>query len=281
MKPSFWQVARQPKWLAGLALAILVAVLFSLFGNWQLSRSIRVTTDDKTLASTIELGKLAQPNEPFIEPQADRRVSETLWLWPSSCVVVANRQQLLADGTAETGFWTVFDAAVDISPGAVHVVVANAFFKTADAASRACSNAAKASLAFDTPFAVVARYEPSEAPKPSPVSGVELFDSLSVEQLINVWSYDRPPVVYPGFVISESTLVGPLAEGGEPIKIGIRKSQTEVNLLNAFYAIEWVLFAGFAVFLWGRLVQDERKRLETETAEATETTETPASSGLN
>jgi hypothetical protein len=88
-------------------------------------------------------------------------------------------------------------------------------------------------------------------------------------------------VVYPGFVISESTLVGPLAEGGEPIKIGIRKSQTEVNLLNAFYAIEWVLFAGFAVFLWGRLVQDERKRLETETAETTETTETPASSGLN
>jgi hypothetical protein len=28
------------------------------------------------------------------------------------------------------------------------------------------------------------------------------------------------------------------------------------NLLNIFYAIEWVLFAGFAVFLWYRLVKD-------------------------
>ncbi|MCC7128649.1 MAG: SURF1 family protein, partial [Microbacteriaceae bacterium] len=30
----------------------------------------------------------------------------------------------------------------------------------------------------------------------------------------------------------------------------------ELNLLNLFYAAEWVIFAGFAVFLWWRLVKD-------------------------
>jgi hypothetical protein len=32
--------------------------------------------------------------------------------------------------------------------------------------------------------------------------------------------------------------------------------------LNIFYAIEWVVFAGFAVFLWYRLVRDAWEREE-------------------
>jgi hypothetical protein len=33
-------------------------------------------------------------------------------------------------------------------------------------------------------------------------------------------------------------------------------TEVSINLLNVFYAVEWVLFAGFAVFLWYRLVMD-------------------------
>ena len=33
--------------------------------------------------------------------------------------------------------------------------------------------------------------------------------------------------------------------------------EVSLNLLNVFYAAEWVIFAGFAVFLWWRLVRDE------------------------
>jgi hypothetical protein len=35
---------------------------------------------------------------------------------------------------------------------------------------------------------------------------------------------------------------------------------TQVNWLTLFYALEWALFAGFAVFLWWRLVEDARIR---------------------
>jgi surfeit locus 1 family protein len=44
----------------------------------------------------------------------------------------------------------------------------------------------------------------------------------------------------------------------------------QFNWLNVFYAIEWVVFAGFAVFLWFRLVRDafEREHEEAEEARA-------------
>jgi hypothetical protein len=37
-------------------------------------------------------------------------------------------------------------------------------------------------------------------------------------------------------------------------------AQTELNWLNIFYAAEWIIFAGFAVFLWYRLVKDAKQR---------------------
>jgi hypothetical protein len=39
-----------------------------------------------------------------------------------------------------------------------------------------------------------------------------------------------------------------------------------LNWLNVFYAVEWVVFAGFAIFLWYRLVRDAVER-EREAAE--------------
>jgi len=33
-----------------------------------------------------------------------------------------------------------------------------------------------------------------------------------------------------------------------------------VNWLNLFYAAEWVVFAGFALFIWWRLVKDDYRR---------------------
>ena len=32
--------------------------------------------------------------------------------------------------------------------------------------------------------------------------------------------------------------------------------ESSVNWLNIFYAIEWIVFAGFAFFMWYRLAKD-------------------------
>jgi hypothetical protein len=41
----------------------------------------------------------------------------------------------------------------------------------------------------------------------------------------------------------------------EPIKAEISQ-EAGVNWLSAFYAVEWSVFAGFAVFMWWRLLKD-------------------------
>ena len=46
-----------------------------------------------------------------------------------------------------------------------------------------------------------------------------------------------------------------------------RSQQTELNWLNIFYAAEWIIFAGFAVFLWYRLVKDAKEREDEELRE--------------
>jgi hypothetical protein len=49
-------------------------------------------------------------------------------------------------------------------------------------------------------------------------------------------------------------------EGVEKLTVGMAQSDSQVNWLSAFYAIEWTVFAGFAVFMWWRLLADAYKK---------------------
>ena len=55
--------------------------------------------------------------------------------------------------------------------------------------------------------------------------------------------------------------------GWTPIDSPPPSSEVELNWLNLFYAAEWVVFAGFAIFLWYRLVKDAWEREQEEAAE--------------
>jgi hypothetical protein len=99
-------------------------------------------------------------------------------------------------------------------------------------------------------------YEPSEDPKPAEGN---VFHSLSVAQVINQPGIPDNVDAYAGFVILQQ----PVYEG-EKIVLGNNPGSTVFNWLTAFYAIEWTLFAGFAVFLWGRLVKDELIRFRSQ-----------------
>ena len=97
------------------------------------------------------------------------------------------------------------------------------------------------------------RYLPSEAPTDSDFEAGER-SALSVAELINIWpDARRPPTAAtwcstrPGRASSRSTRRPPSRE-------------IEFNLLNLFYALEWAIFAGFAIYLWYRLVRDVVER---------------------
>ena len=55
---------------------------------------------------------------------------------------------------------------------------------------------------------------------------------------------------------------GEAADAGDMrvVDVQAQPQETSVNWMNIFYAIEWVVFAGFSVFLWWRLVADAHRR---------------------
>ena len=235
MPQSFAKVALTPKWLGALVLALLAAALFAALGQWQLSRAITNVGHKPTTAATVPLQKLTKPGEIFKDSYIGRKVS----IEPQYVQLlgrVANRTQ---DG--KTGYWQV--GLAQLADGTKVVIAYD--FQTSKNVFPSGSDVPDGRL---TGF-----YLPSEEPQPS--SGQSLgaiYQSLSVEQLINSTIKPAGPV-YSGFVAIQD-----LPIKANTIKITTTPQSTEVNALNAFYAIEWTLFAGFAVFLWWRLVQDER-----------------------
>ena len=101
-------------------------------------------------------------------------------------------------------------------------------------------------------ISAVGYVEPSEPVKRSMDAD---FDSVALGQLVNVYS-QNPIASYPAYLILQSGIEHDL----EPISIGIRQQEVEINWLTAFYAVEWAFFALAAFYLWWRLVMDQRAR---------------------
>jgi hypothetical protein len=100
------------------------------------------------------------------------------------------------------------------------------------------------------------RYLQTEGPEPlTDPAKPYLLESFSLAQLVNLYKGD-----------GVQSLAGFMVLGSEPgfglevIVIAPPEPGTSVNWLTLFYALEWALFAGFAVFLWWRLVEDQRIR---------------------
>lgn len=246
----FLRVATRPKWILALLAALATAAIFALLGQWQLERSFRTvgqTTQQQVTYTPID--ELAKPGEGFRETSDGRLV--TIECAPSrgNPVIVANRVQ-----NGQSGFWLLTYCTT--SDGVI-AVTADAWF-----AAEAEAKAARTALQ-QTMWTQAIEYRTfsgwllaPEAPEPAR-EGSYLFNSLSLAQLVNVFTNDSPGVFYPGIVALEAVPEAAIT-GGEAIEIGSTEQFVELNFLNVFYAIEWVVFAGFAVFMWWRLVQDER-----------------------
>lgn len=87
---------------------------------------------------------------------------------------------------------------------------------------------------------------PSEAPVKS--INQYTFDSVSTAQLANLVGSDMR---YDYLAVQDNAVPDELDE----IAAGISQ-EAGINWLSAFYAIEWAVFAGFAVFMWWRLLKD-------------------------
>lgn len=240
---SWVRVAVRPKWIGALLAALAVAAICALLGQWQLGRSLSGALNPAPSASST------QAPAPSLE-------KFELFIGGSNVYIVADRLQL--DGSS--GFWVIADGRESTGKS---LTVALGFAKNledAEASRTSFMNLIRAQ-AF---LPVEGILEPGEAPAKLPDSSKPyLLASVSPSQLVNLYSADVAIDAYPDFLILQNWLSAkdstlPLLT---EIKIGTAPPKgLDINWLNAFYAIEWALFAGFAVFLWWRLVEDARLR---------------------
>ncbi|MFM9877648.1 MAG: SURF1 family protein [Rhodoglobus sp.] len=239
MSTTVWQVARRPRWIAALLLALAVASGFAALGQWQLARSVEggQVTEQQTEAS-VPLTSIATPQKPMPAETIGQRVTVGEVEW------VAGDYVVLSDRTndAEPGYWVVAHA---ITGNGASLAVALGWVASAEAAASAARGLD------DTPPAstLTGRYLPTESPQQSDFEAGQR-SALATAELVNLWG-TVPDGVYSGYVISDDA-----PAGLEQIDSPPPNTEISLNLLNIFYAIEWVIFAGFAIFLWYRLVKD-------------------------
>ncbi|MEO6533519.1 MAG: SURF1 family cytochrome oxidase biogenesis protein [Pseudolysinimonas sp.] len=241
---GFWAVARRPRWIGALLLALAIAAGFSALGQWQLARSVASAPVNHADTETpLALSSLARPGKAVTSTQLGRMVTVTGTLADDDFVVLSKRINAGA-----TGFWLVGHVT---TAGGAELAVAIGWAPT-----RAQAEAAEASATIESPL--VGRYLPSEPPdQPDVDKGVQ--SAASIPAFINQWSHFGGSV-YGGYVVASTPTAG-LTTIDSPAP----SQEVSLNWLNVFYAAEWAIFAGFAIYLWYRLVKDvveANRRLE-------------------
>ena len=231
--PSFFAVARQPKWIGALFLSLAVAAIFAALGQWQLDRAF--TKDNAA-------------------PIAVNMETANVQLDTKNVYIVANRLN-----GAERGYWLITNSVETSGKNLTIALGWSADLAEVNQERKALMESGLEK--FETRLDGV--FIPSEAPLPQ--KNINVFESLSLAQLVNVYSPNKPIEIEPHVLAlngySQASAWPPL----KPINVAYAEGQ-KINWLSAFYFAEWLLFAGFAVFLWWRLVKDEQIRLTTEAA---------------
>jgi surfeit locus 1 family protein len=237
-----WSVARRPQWIGALVLALVIAAGFAALGQWQISRSIiDATVVERDTETVVTLESLVEPGSSTTEKIAGHMVSFDGTLVSGDSSVLSDR----INGS-ETGYWVM--GHVVTSTGA-SVAVALGWSPTKEGADAA----AEPAMGITALVPYVGRYLGTESPQDSDFENGER-NTAAVAALINEWT-TAPTAVYGGYVVSADPL-----PGLEPIVSPAPEDEVTVNWLNIFYAVEWVVFAVFAVFLWFRLVRDAWER---------------------
>ena len=252
-----WKTALKPRWIAGFVFAIAVSGVFVLLSQWQFGRSVQpevpvspATEETRPLTETLEPGNF------FPGSVSDQMVTAEGSYDSAKQVLVPGR---LKDGNS--GYWVVSAFAVTGAPKLSGVAaspetwipVARGWVADPDDAGAPPSGAVQ----------LTGRLIPSESPLPETAPEAGRATAVSVAELINYWDVSS----YPGFVAATAEVAGgsdlsAAAVGGDlkPLNIGPQPPAQKVNWLNLFYSLEWVVFAGFALFIWWRLVKDDYRR---------------------
>ncbi len=260
--PTLREVMLRPRWLAMLALCLVVAGVFAWLGQWQLGRAI--DTDPLPPGATEDVVPIAEVVEPgayLPEPLVGQRVTVTGTWVPGDFLIVESRFNDGVEGYWVTGQLRVAEAAAPTS-----IAVAIGWAETKADADDAAARLEEGLSSSSVPLAVTGRLISDEGPT-LPPRGADPFTMtrMSPPALLSRWHDVEGLAVYRPYLASEVAQGGLVDISSPPPGDG-----PTVNWLNIFYAVEWAIFAGFAFYIWYRLAKDawerELEELEDETA---------------
>lgn len=247
--------ALKPRWIALLILVLAAAAVFVGLSKWQFETA--ETSAPPPLSQTenpVPLTEHFQPQQPMLGTEADQVVEFAGSYVPQHQVLVSGR---LHQG--EPGYWVVTAATVDGAPNGELIPVVRGWTDDPSATDPAPEGE----------VAITGRLLPTDAPIADGTERTEtgtVVESLATAELINLW--DAPS--YAGFVTAFEVVgapgtaaagenVGSEAAGGalQPVWVSPQPQETSIVWMNIFYAVEWAIFAGFALFLWWRFVRDD------------------------
>ena len=263
--PTLREVMLRPRWIALLAFSLLVAGALAWLGQWQLGRAVDTSPPEPGMTEVVQpLAEVVQPGDYLPEPLVGQRVEVSGTWVASDFIVVSSRFNNDVEG-----YWVTGQLRVAGTDAPTSIAVATGWTASIDAADAAAADLRAAAEADPTAVVqITGRLISDEGPSVPP-SGADpqTLTRMSPAMLLGRWHDIEGLDVYRQFVTSQ-TAIGPL----EPIASPAPDERSRVNWLNIFYAAEWAIFAGFALYLWYRLARDawekEVEDLEDEQSEA-------------
>lgn len=248
------RTALQPRWLVLLAILIAILIAFTQLGLWQISRA-NSADEQEDLATqeqlaAVPLASVTAPHAPFPQDGSNLPVEVSGAYEPALQFVVPNR---VLDG--KQGWWVVTGLRTD--NGALLPVLRG---WVSDPSQASTPNTARR--------VVQGTLAPSESAVPdadgTPLAPGELA-SIELATLANTWSGD----LYNAFIFATDEQP-PVAGGVVPVPPPSLGTES-LDWRNLGYALQWWVFAGFAIYMYWRFLRDATYPPVTEDAESRST----------
>ncbi|WP_106298748.1 SURF1 family protein [Knoellia remsis] len=237
--------ARKPRNLALLAVVVLVVVAFIQLGRWQLGvaedQSAKDALEKARSQAPVPVQTLLRPHQDFPNSLSARPVSAT-GTFGADQVIVANRRL-----EGRTGYWVVAPLRVETTGATLPVL--RGFVSSPEDAPPVPRGTVTVSGGLAPPESPYAGDAPPEGQ----------LGSIDTSVLVGRW----PGQLYNAFVFQEAESPTPAAEFvGSMQRVPTPVGDSGIRGRNAAYALQWWVFAAFALYMWWRIVREDRREDE-------------------
>lgn len=236
----------RPRWLGWLAVVLVLMATFTWLGFWQLgvaqAKGRQDLVDAARTIPPVPLDELLTPQGQFPGDKSSRRVIAVGRYDAAGQVVVVDRRL----GSAMGG-WVITPLVVQ-GTGA-YLAVLRGFTTTLDAPPPTTTGT----------VTVVGSIAPAESPVPPAGLPAGRLGSVDLAALANQW----PGRLYNAFVFAISETPSATAVGtapGQLQRVPPPSPSPGLAAQNFAYAIQWWLFALFALWMWWKMVGDDHHR---------------------